>query len=867
MTKNIEERTLAATSTMEVSAKTFDELAHADKVVHTPVGTRRSMPLLSREFQQDNQRREVEYQASERVRQDEFQGRFALSQQAIAWEAGLTVSDSLQRYSVGLVGTDSYKEFLPAPTKLPFETGVSFDDDLVNGYWLENGVPNLDRVQKIADQQAVMMTLKSAFLRGRVADFNAGGLTILNENAIQVMDYPKAGDLRFFEFRTQPQVGSKCVSLDMNQLKAQFSDGTNTYLLPLNAVKTEYSFSEFGGLCNGIDPDDDALDAAINSLPPGYTLSFAGMGTGEGEGLVLTRHHVYDRGDIKIKFDNIPRYWRAPTGYEPDRTTNIVNNPRSPGHLCFRGEMTNEVYEQVLTEDLPEFSEVFPVPGVSDRFTRGSWWIVTTDIAPGTTVGREINYLIEAQGHYGNPNQVRLNYRTGWKLLAGRKITYRKVKPVENIKLLDVGDCYYEQEITDGEGSGDEFKSQQATSLISFEIAHKYEITGLRGLDIPFVAIFEQWVNRGKESDCSTDLPLHNRSDQVIGRNGALYCEAKEIFNKSGRHVTDHTSSAYCLVKNSRETGTKNGAFTHHGSFEHDIYYEHTGGVMSIANSGPDYGQSAKRISVKNHNGTQLISSQKVSECTFEDCVFSEFAEVNADGNTLRNVDVPNVDPSKKGGLAFTQASNRTGKTTKIVGGKVKLAITSDCVPATVEGNITFDGTTIDDFRARKLKGSGLLSFINVNADGGIRGVNTLEQKRVIISGGEWESVPFRTGGSHSQYISLDAGYKAVGLGDAFDNKVWMFDKDSGGDIEINIGTVSFETEDPTVRHIDLSAASGPIRYKCVGAAFRGGELSFQTAFPDGSYLYHKANVEQGVFRLNVPTEAENIQHSDNMMI
>ncbi|MFH4371255.1 hypothetical protein, partial [Vibrio alginolyticus] len=54
MTKNIEQRTLAATTTLESSAKTVDEIAHTNKVVETPVGQRKSFPKIAKEWDDES---------------------------------------------------------------------------------------------------------------------------------------------------------------------------------------------------------------------------------------------------------------------------------------------------------------------------------------------------------------------------------------------------------------------------------------------------------------------------------------------------------------------------------------------------------------------------------------------------------------------------------------------------------------------------------------------------------------------------------------------------------------------------------------------------------------------------------------------
>ncbi|HHF3200115.1 TPA: hypothetical protein ACPJ13_000136 [Vibrio alginolyticus] len=147
MTKNIEERTLAATATLELSAKTVDEIAHQDKDVPTPVGNRKSFPKISREADE-------RFLIQQNRHNEEFQHRWSISQQAIPWVAGVLISDSLQRYSVGVLGQESYKEFLPSIDKLPFTTKSSFEEDIELGFWVENGVPSKDWVGKYADEKS-----------------------------------------------------------------------------------------------------------------------------------------------------------------------------------------------------------------------------------------------------------------------------------------------------------------------------------------------------------------------------------------------------------------------------------------------------------------------------------------------------------------------------------------------------------------------------------------------------------------------------------------------------------------------------------------------------------------------------------------
>ncbi|ENM5892302.1 hypothetical protein NTH50_000392 [Vibrio mimicus] len=135
MAMNIEQRLEQSAKSIEQSSQKAHDFAEKDTTIQTCAGSRDSLPKVSRIWQ-ENFARQMNQHATE------FQERFALSQQSLPWQASITISDSLQRYHVGVQGEEGYKEFLPNPLKLPFETAATLADDLTQERWLENGVPN-----------------------------------------------------------------------------------------------------------------------------------------------------------------------------------------------------------------------------------------------------------------------------------------------------------------------------------------------------------------------------------------------------------------------------------------------------------------------------------------------------------------------------------------------------------------------------------------------------------------------------------------------------------------------------------------------------------------------------------------------------
>lgn len=147
MTQNIEQRTAVAVKRFENTSEVSERLAMKDEVVQTAAGPRNSLPKVSREA-------EEKFSAQRGKHEQDFQERWALSQQAIPWVANTLISDALQRYSIGVVGAEGYKEFLPSPEKLPFETSDDIEQDISLGRWLENGVPSKNWVETYTHQLA-----------------------------------------------------------------------------------------------------------------------------------------------------------------------------------------------------------------------------------------------------------------------------------------------------------------------------------------------------------------------------------------------------------------------------------------------------------------------------------------------------------------------------------------------------------------------------------------------------------------------------------------------------------------------------------------------------------------------------------------
>ena len=196
-------------------------------------------------------------------------------------------------------------------------------------------------------------------------------------------------------------------------------------------------------------------------------------------------------------------------------------------------------------------------------------------------------------------------------------------------------------------------------SAISLAFAHNCTISGVTGIGFRNPVVFAQYC-----TDCSV---LNGRIErpQATGGGQGYYnqwsystrCHTDKVTGSEARHLCDHTKSSYCIVTNCGDTNTADGAYTNHGSYEHDISYYNCVGWHSVASSGPSFGESAARIHVENGRGSALTASRNVLDLTV---INSRFSRVfvnsqgfQADGLTVD--DDPNV-----GGTGFNLVSTTT---------------------------------------------------------------------------------------------------------------------------------------------------------------------------------------------------------------
>ncbi|MEQ7220870.1 hypothetical protein ABQD56_07170, partial [Vagococcus fluvialis] len=418
-------------------------------------------------------------------------------------------------------------------------------------------------------------------------------------------------------------------------------------------------FSDYG-IEDDTQPADEALEKMIQNPKVTKIVSTSN--------LWFKERHTITRNNLEIDFGN----YTVKNGEMAD----AANNDPFAAVLIFKGDNQGEKQQVTLKEGMKLYQEIFEVAD-SSEFELYDYYRVHVNARPGKvgTVGKqekEIDKMIMVT-EIIDKTHVKFNYRMGWELEAGRILTYDKVEPVRNVTVKNAK--YYNT----GKGELD------SASLVSFEYVVEGNVSDVESYHTYWPAI----MRRHNTHYYTIRTKLYNPIEVVVGGTGyltqqihTLYGTVKDNQTSAARHLNDFTGSAYSVVENNHATNDYHGGFVTHGQFEHDLTYINNTGLLSFANSGLTWGESARRITVKKHYGSWVIARTKITDLTLED------VEVHAEnyypdsGKFLINADGAQLKGVTGDGVIFTQRSNRSRRPTSIEGSSFK----KDDIVITKEG-------------------------------------------------------------------------------------------------------------------------------------------------------------------------------------
>lgn len=614
---------------------------------------------------------------------------------------------------------------------------------------------------------------------------------------------------------------------------------------------------------------DTALDAMVND-PSIHRIEAH-------SDLNFVKRHVFRRSGIELDFGG---HMVTTEGIE----LNTPNNPFG-AVMFFQGEASGETSEVTLSADIPEGSDVLQVKS-SSAFAIDDWWIAQVSPQKGGKAQRELDYLVKVT-EIIDGTHIRVNYKLGWMLEAGRTITYKKMNPVirsivRNMKFTGVPVPPME---TPGQRPFETW-DQVGSSVVAYEFAVECDVSGIRATKVFWPVIQRRYCSHYLTENCE----LINPEERDWGGTGyltqqlnVLYGSVRDCNTSNSRHLNDFTCAAYCLVENCHGDGDDYGPFVTHGQFEHDLTYIGNSGLLSFANSGTHWGDSAKRIIVKKHIASRIVAHKKLTDLTLEDCHAINKPGLNDSGSIWANVDGLQMRGcTAENMLTLSQSSARSRRPNQIEassfgmvkGYEIARPVRSQAVGVTpVAADLLFTNCVFNNVEDVNIGSINRLTLRDTwfKAAPKSSGIVRIGSKEVQLIGGGLENcgLVFTGAWDHAATDSVDQSLTVEGgaeIRGTNPEKAFVSKKSTGGAFTLQYGLSRSQTTDDATAHFRVK--DGKLQFKAVGASFKGGMYDVtDMSTAGGAYFFMTSCVEEQVNRSRLPAEGDNVQHSEGNLI
>ncbi|MEU6607308.1 peptidase C14 [Streptomyces shenzhenensis] len=596
-------------------------------------------------------------------------------------------------------------------------------------------------------------------------------------------------------------------------------------------------------------PADDALDAMIRD----DTVHRIEAHTD----LLFRRRHTVGRSRLEFDFGG----HEVHTG---GMERNTHDNPFGALLYC-AGTPTDTVVRYALAARVVELTDCFPVPD-SAAFAVGQWWCLRGDeVAGGGADERELQKLVQIT-EIVDAAHVRVNYLNGWELAAGRTVSWTRIRPVERVHVRDM------VFLGAGQDTGAVDDEYSGSHPVAYEYAVDCDVSGIHATGTFWPVIMRRWCTRFRTESCSLKNPptvLYGGAGYLTQQISCLYGRVADCTTSNVRHLNDLTASAYCQVVNCHGDGDDEGGnpFTTHGQYEHDLLFEGNSGLMDIANSGAQWGISAKRITVRDHVCSWFTANTKITDLTLENVRVVPRPTFDTDGTLVVNADGAQLKGCSARFFAIAQRSSRSSRPTTVTDCAFDLPAGSVLVQTPVTSPVHFVRCVLSGLDGNVLRGAGpvvLTDCTLTGAGGGGAAPLQVGASELRIEGGTLTDTGVVLTAVRDQRISVSGGTRLAGgnSGGA------LFERAAGQDAATVVWDLDGIRSAASTGIAHVRIASGTNHYAAVGARLTGGTLELRPeAFGGGSTLLHTACTERGVTRRALPGEGERIRVADNLVV
>nr|WP_242434198.1 peptidase C14 [Streptomyces sp. CB01580] len=561
--------------------------------------------------------------------------------------------------------------------------------------------------------------------------------------------------------------------------------------------------------------------------------------------LLFTKRHLFDRSNIELDF-----------GGHHIRTEGIEKNTHDNPFgavLSFRGTVTDTTVRHALSGTVVELTDTFPVPDAK-AFEVGQWWAVqVAPVAGGGRDERELQKLVEIT-EIVDATHVRIGYLNGWELAKGRELTWTRVEPVRNAHVRNM--------VFEGAGP-DEYTGSHP---VSFEYAVGCDVSGIHATGTFWPVIMRRWCTRFRTENCSLKNPPtveYGGAGYLTQQIYCLYGHVADCTTSNVRHLNDLTASAYCAVVNCHGDGDDAGGnpFTTHGQYEHDLLFDGNSGLMDIANSGAQWGISAKRITVRRHVCSWFTANTKITDLTLEDVTVIARPTFDQAGTLTVNADGAQVRGCTARTFAVAQRSARSTRPTTVSDCSFEPPAGAVLVQTPVTAPVHFVRCVFKGIDGAILRGAGPVHFTDCTVTGTEDAAPlSVGSAALHIDGGRYENTGFELSAVRDQRIGVTGGARFTGTNKA---RALLGRASGPGTVTWDLNGFAGAVSQAGTAHVRI--ADGTNHYAATGGRFTGGTLHLA---PDALVsALHTACVEDGTKRTAMPENGAATRTDGNVIL
>ncbi|MFB6781647.1 peptidase C14 [Streptomyces sp. NPDC056352] len=561
--------------------------------------------------------------------------------------------------------------------------------------------------------------------------------------------------------------------------------------------------------------------------------------------LHFTKRHLWNRSHIELDFGG---HRMVTDGIEK----NTHDNPFG-AVLSFRGTVTDTTVKHALSGKVIELTDTFPVPDAT-AFEVGQWWSVQVDpVAGGGGDERELQKLVEIT-EIVDAGHIRIGYLNGWELAEGRRLTWTRIEPVLNTHIRNL--------VFEGAGP-DEYTGSHP---VSFEYAVGCDVSGIHATGSFWPVVMRRWCTRFRTEECSLKNPPtvdYGGAGYLTQQIYCLYGRVADCTTSNVRHLNDLTASAYCTVVNCHGDGDDAGGnpFTTHGQYEHDLLFDGNSGLMDIANSGAQWGISAKRITVRRHVCSWFTANTKITDLTLEDITVIARPTFDQAGTLTVNADGAQVRGCTARTFAVAQRSARSTRPTVISDCSFELPAGAVLVQTPVTVQVHFVRCTFKGVDGAILRGAGPVHFTDCTVIGAENAAPlSIGSADLRIDGGTYDNTGVELSAVRDQRITVTGGTRLTGSNKA---KALLGRAAGTATLTWDISSLTSVTTDSGTAHIRI--ADGTNHYAATGSRFTGGTLHLAPGVMES--VLHTSCVEQGTKRTAMPEDSNSVRTEGNLTL